>query len=223
MKDYCLYPNQCGSGMDCSECHQKRIAELEAFIEKQTKEWMEQRRKIEQLEASQQAAIDAALESVEEMIKSRFDEDPHNDYEMGENHAYNAMYEFIESIKDTHPLAEMQAENEKLKAIAYSDDGAGGEGMKLYLDNKDLKTKLDAAENDAAKAHATAVDLYETLEFYADPDTYFAVAIISDPPCGELIDDFSETPAFGFKPGKRARECINKVMAMWQEVNDEQS
>ena len=32
MSEYCLYPNQCGPGMDCSECYQKRIEELEAQL-----------------------------------------------------------------------------------------------------------------------------------------------------------------------------------------------
>jgi uncharacterized coiled-coil protein SlyX len=32
MSDYCLYPNQCGPGMDCSPCYQKRIAELESKL-----------------------------------------------------------------------------------------------------------------------------------------------------------------------------------------------
>lgn len=43
------------------------------------------------------------------------------------------------------------------------------------------------------------------LEFYADPSTYFAIGIFPDSPCGEFIDDFSETH-LGLKPGKRARE-----------------
>tara|TARA_R110001599_G_scaffold33832_3_gene108805 strand:- start:3224 stop:3598 length:375 start_codon:yes stop_codon:yes gene_type:complete len=34
MSDYCLYPNQCqnGLGIDCSQCHQNRIADLEAQL-----------------------------------------------------------------------------------------------------------------------------------------------------------------------------------------------
>lgn len=47
MSDYCLYPNQCGIGMDCSECYQKHIADLEkrlAAAEADTKrlEWLVQ-------------------------------------------------------------------------------------------------------------------------------------------------------------------------------------
>lgn len=32
MSDYCLYPNQCGPGVDCSLCHLRRIKELESAL-----------------------------------------------------------------------------------------------------------------------------------------------------------------------------------------------
>lgn len=32
MSDYCLYPNQCGIGADCSPCYQKHITKLEAQL-----------------------------------------------------------------------------------------------------------------------------------------------------------------------------------------------
>lgn len=47
--------------------------------------------------------------------------------------------------------------------------------------------------------------LREALEFYADPETYFAIGFWPDPPCGAFIDDGSETMGLGMKPGKRAR------------------
>jgi len=50
--------------------------------------------------------------------------------------------------------------------------------------------------------------LIETLLFYADPETYFAIGFFPDPPCGDFIRDFSETIALGRKPGKRAREVL---------------
>ena len=46
------------------------------------------------------------------------------------------------------------------------------------------------------------------LEFYADPETYYAIAIVPDPPCGEFMDDFSEVEDGVKKPGKRAREAL---------------
>lgn len=55
-----------------------------------------------------------------------------------------------------------------------------------------------------------------TLEFYADPETYFAIGFFPDHPCGEFDEDFEElsgdlghpdgTP--WVKPGKRARQAL---------------
>jgi hypothetical protein len=50
--------------------------------------------------------------------------------------------------------------------------------------------------------------LKNALAFYALPETYFAVAFFPDPPCGDFIEDFSETD-LGAKPGKLARETLN--------------
>jgi len=49
--------------------------------------------------------------------------------------------------------------------------------------------------------------LVEALEFYADPETYFGIFIMGDPPCGTFIEDFSETD-LGGKPGKLARHAL---------------
>lgn len=59
---------------------------------------------------------------------------------------------------------------------------------------------------------------FEALEFYADPDSYFAIGFIADPPCGEFIEDgeyFREdtlvdedTPHARWRPGKRARDVF---------------
>jgi hypothetical protein len=68
------------------------------------------------------------------------------------------------------------------------------------LDSHDeLGTRLKSAE--------------ETLAFYGDPETYFAIGFLPDRPCGEFEDDFEELdgalghPGGGSwtKPGKRAR------------------
>lgn len=59
--------------------------------------------------------------------------------------------------------------------------------------------------------------LLEALAFYGDPETYFAVALMCDPPCGEISEDFDETykdmPDFathmdGPRLGARARKAI---------------
>lgn len=51
--------------------------------------------------------------------------------------------------------------------------------------------------------------LREALEFYANPETYFAIALLTDPPCGDFATDESETNTeLGIRPGKRAREAL---------------
>ena len=64
----------------------------------------------------------------------------------------------------------------------------------------------------AKAAKAREVKLREALEFYADPDTYFAVSIISDPPAGDIVRDFSAVPGNDYDrpmPGKRARAALD--------------
>lgn len=51
--------------------------------------------------------------------------------------------------------------------------------------------------------------LREALEFYADPETYFAIGFFPDNPAGDFMDDFEETEELGFKPGKRARAALS--------------
>jgi hypothetical protein len=53
----------------------------------------------------------------------------------------------------------------------------------------------------------------DTIAFYADPETYFAIGMFPDSPCGDFIDDFSKCahPQGGIweKPGKRARAAFD--------------
>ena len=56
--------------------------------------------------------------------------------------------------------------------------------------------------------------LEEALIFYADPDNYFAIGFFPDTPCGDFINDFSNTPQWEYDrpmPGKLARETIVKI------------
>jgi hypothetical protein len=48
--------------------------------------------------------------------------------------------------------------------------------------------------------------LVKALEFYADPDTYYAIGFFPDPPCGDFIEDFDELR----KPGARARKVLEE-------------
>jgi hypothetical protein len=54
--------------------------------------------------------------------------------------------------------------------------------------------------------------LIDVLEFYANPDTYFAIGFMADRPAGDFTEDFSETE-LGLKPGKRAREILARLDA----------
>ena len=54
--------------------------------------------------------------------------------------------------------------------------------------------------------------LRKALQFYADPETYFAFVFFPDRPCGPFVEDFSETD-LGYKPGKKARKILAAEVA----------
>lgn len=60
------------------------------------------------------------------------------------------------------------------------------------------------------KLRARIAELEAALEFYANPDTYFAIGFFPDLPCGDFMDDFEEIDIRGYKPGKKARECLDR-------------
>ena len=54
--------------------------------------------------------------------------------------------------------------------------------------------------------------LSDTLLFYADPDSYFAIMFIPDSPCGGFMDDFSHDEQYDRGiPGKLARKVLKEV------------
>jgi len=58
---------------------------------------------------------------------------------------------------------------------------------------------------------AENVRLRAALEFYADPETYMALCMMADPPCGDFVRDFSVVPgAYTDRPmpGDRARRAL---------------
>lgn len=61
---------------------------------------------------------------------------------------------------------------------------------------------------------AREAELTKALEFYADPENYFAIAFWFDPPCGAFREDFSdadhltEEPFGRAMPGKLARQVL---------------
>jgi hypothetical protein len=89
---------------------------------------------------------------------------------------------------------------------------------KLANGTLDVEGWGDSAVGDLLKAYdeqrKLLILLADTLSFYADPQTYFAIAFLPDRPNGDFMDDFSDCEdEYGdcFKPGKRAREAISKV------------
>jgi hypothetical protein len=79
-------------------------------------------------------------------------------------------------------LAEVKAEIEQLDELCNARLGA---------------LKMQLKENER---------LREALEFYADPETYFAIAFLPDPPCGPFIHDTDDVEPG--KPGAVARRAL---------------
>lgn len=63
-------------------------------------------------------------------------------------------------------------------------------------------------------------ELAEALGFYADPETYFAIGFLPDPPCGEFMEDFDHTEELGVKPGHRARAALARYHATKEAMPD---
>ena len=107
-----------------------------------------------------------------------------------------------QSMPFTHLWVEawrLKGENERLEAKIIR---LGKYFAKVKAMTLKISGGIDAVCDDNKK-------LREALEFYADPETYFGVAFLCDPPCGDFTTDESETGTeLGVKPGKRAREAL---------------
>jgi hypothetical protein len=99
----------------------------------------------------------------------------------------------------------MNDQNTPFTDVAYSE---------LTQDDKDFLEKKCTPEN--------FFDLLKALTFYADCDSYYAMSIIADRPCGEFADDYSdvniiddndETVETRTSPGKRARDMISDIFS----------
>jgi hypothetical protein len=105
---------------------------------------------------------------------------------------------------------------------------AMAETYRFWRDLSDDASKLETLEEvekpPGYKESPTKLlvsQLETALRFYADPDTYFAIAFLPDPPCGDFMDDFEELdgdlghPGGGswIKPGKRARQALTGRLA----------
>ena len=70
---------------------------------------------------------------------------------------------------------------------------------------------IKALTADNERLTAERDELKAALEFYADPETYFALCMMADPPCGDFIRDFSVVEgAYTDRPmpGTRARAAL---------------
>lgn len=68
--------------------------------------------------------------------------------------------------------------------------------------------------------------LIETLEFYAAPESYFAIVISGDSPCGEFAEDFEEIEEMGQKeprPGARARAALRALQGGIEKMPEDYS
>lgn len=84
----------------------------------------------------------------------------------------------------------------------------------IVVDLKDLRHGVNIKELSSKELSAILHEAINVIEFYADPETYFAIGLICDPPCGEFADDGSEDydhpDMSGWRPGKRARAFLRK-------------
>lgn len=91
--------------------------------------------------------------------------------------------------------------------------------FKRTLDKRDAELAETRAERGmwweaAGKLRAENERLRTALAFYAASDTWFAVMLLGDSPCGDIMSDFDTSDDGVERPGKRARAAL--------EVLDEQ-
>ncbi len=95
--------------------------------------------------------------------------------------------------------------------IEYDELKRENERLKQYI--AECESKLD---EETEKLESQLQSAREVIEFYADPETYFAVAHFGDSGSETFFSDIEETGYLGKKPGKRAREWLSKH----EEVNE---
>ena len=77
----------------------------------------------------------------------------------------------------------------------------------------DLRRKIIAATEDAIQQSQRAERLAAALEFYANFETWWAVMLMADRPCGDIMEDFDIDPNDSHqleRPGKRARAVLHE-------------
>lgn len=85
-----------------------------------------------------------------------------------------------------------------------TDDRVWKQAEEAQMVRETALSKMERLQNRVAQ-------LEQALSFYADPDTYCAMTIMTDPPCGEFADDFSDDHGGDYDrpmPGKCARAAL---------------
>lgn len=99
--------------------------------------------------------------------------------------------------------------DDTLSNAVFAYERLGQKLAKAEVRVRQLKIIVAELEADNARLQADLAAKDEALEFYADPETYLAIGFFPDPPCGEFMDDWSDTgPEYGARPGKRARQAL---------------
>jgi cell division protein FtsB len=82
----------------------------------------------------------------------------------------------------------------------------------LDAENQGFMREVALLNERIARLEGAMQPMIEALEFYADPETYFGLAVIADPPCGGFAEDFSDDhghPSLdGNRYGKTARKAF---------------
>jgi hypothetical protein len=86
----------------------------------------------------------------------------------------------------------------------------------LEYDDDTRPVRKDTSKIPYSEATPRERMLAEALAYYADPATYFGIAMIGDPPHGDFFDDFEKYPFPGDysiqdKPGRRARQALSEA------------
>lgn len=54
------------------------------------------------------------------------------------------------------------------------------------------------------------------VEFYGDSDTWFAVSLLPDPPCGDIVKDIRKDYEGTYRPGGRARLAYSWILSAFK-------
>ena len=79
-----------------------------------------------------------------------------------------------------------------------------------YKKSRATSRVIGYVQESSSAEHQLLLEALDVLEYYALPETYFAIGFLPDRPCGAFINDFSKTK-LGMKPGKKAREFFIKA------------